>query len=157
MIFMVMLKKYWREALILVLIAACYFEYSLPKPEPVTITKEQIVYKDRVVTVVKEVEAHKSRTKTVTKPDGTKIVTESHEDRASDTKTADTTHEQQVNTTTESANTQYDYSIQITIKPQDPRAVKLDIGARIGRLPVSGVVGYDFEHKEAQVGLRYEF
>lgn len=146
------IKTHWRDFTIVVLAVLVIALFNRPL---------RVVYKDRVVdhvvTVTKTVAVDKIRT--VTKPDGTKIVTETHKTAKEDIK--DQSHQEVIARIDEKKNAidsdSYRYSATVAIKYNDPKAVIADVGARLGRLPVSAVVGFDFTSHAARLGLRYDW
>lgn len=158
---MLFVRRYWREFVIGGMAIAIFALISRPAPAPLETTSERVVYKDRivekVVTVTKTVAVDKTRT--ITKPDGTKIVEETKSTSKEDIK--DQSHQQDITRVDEkksvTSSDPYRYSATASIKYNDPKAVVLDVGARLGGLPVSAVVGFDFTTHAARVGLRYDW
>lgn len=155
------IKNHWRDCLIGTLLALVIVLINRPAADPVEVTSEKIVYKDRIVdhivTVTKTVAVNKLQT--ITKPDGTKIVTETHETAKENIK--DQSHQEVIARIDEKKTTAitdpYRYSATLALKYNDPKAVIVDIGARLGGLPVSAVVGFDFTTHAARAGLRYDW
>lgn len=67
-----MIKEYWKEIAILGLCGVVLASHFGPlRPEPETVTRVQVQYRDRVQTVYKDKIVY--REKIITKPDGTRI------------------------------------------------------------------------------------
>lgn len=91
----------------------------------------------------------------VKEPDGTQITTT--------TNTAENDHAQEVDkveTKTETESNPYSparYSFDLTTRPLDYKDIKIGAGARLGNLPVFGVIEYETRDHTARIGLRGEF
>ena len=135
-----MLKKGWREILILVLGLICVLQYN-QGPEIREVTKVEYVDKivEKIVTVEKETLSNKKRRTTVTKPDGTKIVTEEETDKKT---TQDKVENAKENETTESSEQiveinkhRYTLGVQVKLYPEIEYAASLQM--RLGDLPIT--------------------
>lgn len=151
------IKSYWRESLIAVLMGIVYWQYrqELPILPPVTITETKTVYVDRVVT--KEVLIDKHSITTVTKPDGTKIVKDTTTATKSDTKSAEKIEQETATVTAVPTADPYRYSATAVINPKVLSDFAVDIGARLGNLPIQGVIGYDHGTNSFHLGVRADF
>lgn len=161
LIILSIVKNWWREGLIaaLAIAVAALLNKTPPSAANVETTSERVVYKDRVVTVQKLVTVDRFKTVTVTKPDGTKIVSESHSEIKTDTHSAESQKssetEHKINTPIVSE--PYRYSASVAVKPKDLKAVVVDVGARLGNLPLQGIIGYDIPNHDIRVGIRVDF
>lgn len=140
------LLRFWREIIILALLIAFGVLYltadsrcpSTPSSTPVS------------VPVSKEEETRTKVTKVTTKPGG-ETVTETTE---SETKSKE---KSKVATATTGNPYKSKYAIGAYIDSLNYKHVKADAAARLGDLPVSAVLGYDFTHKDISVGIRFDF
>ena len=130
---MSMFIRFWRELTILGLLGVLFIGYKTwPSPvAPAPDVKENV----QVNQVVK--------VKT-TRPDGT--IEEKVTILKKDTKV-----------TTSNADKKSNYSIGAYINAMDRSDYRVDVAARIGKLPAFGVVGYEFKDKTVFVGVRVEF
>lgn len=158
---LIFIKSHWRDFAIGSLAALVIVLFNRPAAGPVEVTSERVVYKDRVVdrVVYKDRIVTVDKVRTIVEPDGTRIVEET---RATDKEVVKEQSRQEIvevvqEKKTEVKSAPYRYSATASIKYNDPKAVNIDVGARLGELPVSAVVGYDAAHYEVRVGLRYDF
>lgn len=154
------IRNHWREFTIASLAALVIVLFNRAPAPPVEVSTERIVYKDRVVdrivTVDRVVTVNKTRT--ITKPDGTKIVTET---RATDKEVIKDQSHQELKETIDEKKIAvipdpYRYSASVLVKYNDPKAVSIDVGARVIG-PVSAVIGYGVKDASVRLGVRVDF
>lgn len=140
------LLRFWREILIIgswVAFGIVYLTYKPDCPQPSVSVPVS-------VPVLKEEEVKKKVTKVTKKPSG-EVIEETVESESS------SKEKSKVGIATSNPQTKSKYSIGIYLNHEDYKHVQVDVGARLGNLPVEAVAGYDFKHKEISVGIRYDF
>lgn len=147
---MQVLLKYYRELLIVVLVASLYFTYN--KYTEVSSTNNELTTKlANVNTDIQIVE------KIVEiRPDGTKIVTEK-ETKDKSTETVAESSEKTETETKIASKSRYSLEVLHPVNAFDANKIQIGVGARIGDLPAFGTVHYNFENKDILLGIRLEF
>tara|TARA_R110000868_G_scaffold375983_3_gene640694 strand:- start:2937 stop:3347 length:411 start_codon:yes stop_codon:yes gene_type:complete len=136
---MIILLKFWKEAIIGILLLVCYFQYSHPRTLTTEVSKAVVVEK-----VVEKVVV-----KTVTKkPDGTIIIKD---------ETTDVTKDLGSVKTVVAAAALTKYSVGISIRDLDYKDFLIEAGARLASTPFVATVGFDVKPRSFLLGLRYEF
>lgn len=128
--------KFYREIIIVALLAVIAGGYLLwPQPDTAAgkdiKTKEEVDTKQTIITVVK-------------RPDGTV-----------EEKTVITEKETKVST--ENSDKMSRYSVGAYANVRDVKDYRIDVAARLGNLPLHGVLGYEFKDKTIYAGIRAEF
>lgn len=139
------LLRFWREILILGLVAALGVVY-IYRPD----CEQSSTSTPVSVPVLKEEEVKNKVTRITKKPSG-EVVEEVSESEVS------LKEKSKVGVATSNTSHKSKYSIGLHVNPLDYRHVKADASARLGDLPLHVVGGYDFKHTEASMGLRYDF
>lgn len=124
--------RWWRELLILALCGVIFAGYKL-WPSPVAPTPA----------VKTNTEVHQVTKVVTTRPDGTIIE-----------KTVSTEKNTKVSN---SGTDKSRYGVGAYINTADRNDYRLDASARLGALPLFGVVGYEFKDKTVYAGIRAEF
>ena len=129
------LLRWWREYLIVGLIAVIAVGYSvwperLP-PTPASSSTKTETETKQVVHVI------------TTEPDGT--ITEKTTTTEKDTKVSS------------KATDKSRYGVGVYINTQRAQDYRVDVSARLGALPLFGVIGYEFKDKTIYAGIRAEF
>lgn len=154
-----MLKQYWKELTILVLVLISYAQWKNPRTEQVEVQVEKIV--ERIVEVEKVVVKYVDRvvTKTVTKPDGTIIqINKEERSRSKEEVKSKEKEETEISRVSVSKPALSRYSLSVhTSQLSYPTTIL--VGARIGDLPVfveGGVLTFT-KNPTLSFGLRLEF
>jgi hypothetical protein len=137
---MSILLRFWREGIILSLLCVVGVGYYLwPVPPNCPAPETKIVTQVHTVTETKTV---------VQKPDGTVItkVSDTHEDEKSKT-------DEKPSYTPPILSR---YTLGVSVPPLDYKNVNVQIGARLGDLPVFGTASYEIGSHTATVGLMVE-
>lgn len=161
---LMLLKRFWKELLLIALAITTYLGWSR-KPEVREVTKTE--YVDRVVTVEKIVTVEKTSTTnkkkrtTVQKPDGTKVVTETTEEKNTDTKIKkdekkDT--KESIKTETSITINRNSYSLNLSYSLYGDETVSSSINLRLGQLPILAGphVIYNLETKKYGLGINIQ-
>jgi hypothetical protein len=164
MTILALIKRFWKELLLIALAIAAYLGWSR-KPEVREVTK--IEYVDRVVTVEKIVTVEKTsitnkkKRTTIEKPDGTKVVTETTEEKNTDTKIKkdekkDT--KETIKTETSITINRNQYNLNLSYSLYGEETVSSSINIRLGQLPILAGphVIYNLETKKYGLGLNIQ-
>lgn len=140
------LIRFWREALILVLLAVVALLYNTATPD----CPQVAVTAPVSVPVLKEEEVKKKVTKITKKPNGAVIEEITETESVSKEKS-------KIGTISTVPQTRHKYSVGVYLNPLDYTHIRADVGARLGDLPLEAVGGFDFKHYELSIGIRYNF
>lgn len=124
--------KYWRGVLILALSLVIFAGYKMwPKPTPAsTSTQTEVATKQIVKTVTTQPNGTIVE-KTITTEKDTKVIAKSSDKSK--------------------------YGVGAYINTADRNDYRVDVSARLGNLPLHGVVGYEVRNGTIYVGIRAEF
>jgi hypothetical protein len=153
-----LLKRFWKELAILLLAVAAYFGWKR-EPQTVEVTKteyvDRVVEVEKIVYVEKKTISNKKKRTTVEKPDGTKIVTETVENKNTDTKVKENEKidtKETIKTETQIRNA---YSLNMSYTHYKEQTISVSYNLRLGQLPI--LVGphviYNLETKSAGIGI----
>lgn len=136
--------KFWRETVILGLLALAVFLYNFPQncptPEVKIVTKTEEVVVTKVVEKIKEI-----------KPDGTVIEKEITKDEKKDSKVSDKKTDKVV------VASKPKYEAAVAIRDLDYKDLVVGVGARLGDSPFWATAGYEVKTKSALIGIKVEF
>lgn len=161
---LMLLKRFWKELMLFMLAIAAYLGWSR-KPEVREVTKTE--YVDRVITVEKIVTVEKTSTTnkkkrtTVEKPDGTKVVTETTEEKKTDTSTKKDEKigvKESIKTETSVSINRNSYNLNLSYSFYEDETVSSSINFRLGQLPILAGphVIYNLETKKYGLGLNIQ-
>lgn len=144
--------RFWRETLICILAAVCYYIYNISPqscPTPSTIAAQETQQKEEKIQTV---------TTTTKKPDGTvvkKVVTTEKKTKVEE-KSSD---KQTVPPVLGAASlTRYDVHVSRPFSfDSESTDYQVGVGARIGNLPVFGTIDYRYKTRELFMGARVEW
>jgi hypothetical protein len=153
-----LLKRFWKELAILLLALVAYLGWKRD-PEKVEVTKteyvDRVVEVEKIVYVEKKTTSNKKKRTTVEKPDGTKIVTETVENKNTDTKVKENQKidtKETIKTETQIRNA---YSLNMSYTHYKEQTISISYNLRLGQLPI--LVGphviYNLETKSAGIGF----
>jgi len=146
-----LVKKRWRELLILLLGIICAIQYN-QEPEIREVTKTEFVDRivEKIVTVEKETLSNKKKRTTVTKPDGTKIVTEEETDKKTTQDKVENAKENEITETNERVVeiNKHRYTLGVGVKLYPDIEYVTTLQMRLGDLPLT--VGPVIYVREAQ-------
>ena len=156
-----LLKRFWKEVAIMLLAVATYIGWKRD-PEKVEVTKteyvDRVIEVEKIVYVEKKTTSNKKKRTTVEKPDGTKIVTETEENKNTDTKVKENEKidtKETIKTITQIRNA---YSLNLTYTHYKEQTISASYNLRLGQLPI--LVGphviYNLETKSAGFGLNIQ-
>jgi hypothetical protein len=124
--------RWWRELLLVGLSVVIFGGYKLwPSPQPSAPDTKTSTETKQTVKVV------------TTHPDGTIV----------DKTTTTEKNSKVLSTNTDKSK----YGVGAYVNARDLKDYRADVSARLGNLPLHGVVGYEFKDKTVYVGVRAEF
>jgi hypothetical protein len=152
---LMVLKRVWGPFLAFGL--GCYVAHRLQHPAQLPVTKAEIATASKVATATKAIK--QVSVQTVKEPDGTQVQTQTTTTEADATNETDQSSTESVAAPARSDDpySPARYSVDLTTRPTDYKDVKVGVGARLGGLPVFGVVEYEIQSRTVRAGLRGEW
>jgi hypothetical protein len=157
-----LIKRFWKEISIALLVIISYLGWKRD-PGIIEVTKteyvDRVVEVEKIVTVEKNTTSNKKKRTTVQKPDGTKIITETVENKNTDEKVKENEKidtKETIKTQTQIRNA---YSLNLAYTHYKEQTISVSYNFRLGQLPI--LVGphviYNLETKSAGIGLNLQF
>jgi hypothetical protein len=156
-----LLKRFWKEIAILLFAVVAYIGWKRD-PGTVEVTKteyvDRLVEVEKIVYVEKKTSSNKKKRTTVQKPDGTKIVTETVENKNTDEKVKENEKidtKETIKTITQIRNA---YALNLGYTHYKEQTISVSYNLRLGQLPI--LVGphviYNLETKSAGIGINLQ-
>jgi hypothetical protein len=158
------IKRFWKEVLLVGLAIVAYLGWSR-KPEVQEVTKteyvDRVVTVEKIVTVEKTSLTNKKRRTTIQKPDGTKIVTDTTEEKNTDEKVTENEKKDTkeiIKTETQITINRNTYSLNLSYSLYGDETVTSSINIRLGQLPILAGphVIYNTETKKYGLGINLQ-
>jgi hypothetical protein len=158
------IKRFWKEVLLVGLAIVSYLGWSR-KPEVQEVIKteyiDRVVTVEKIVTVEKTSLTNKKRRTTIQKPDGTKIVTETTEEKNTDEKVTENEKKDTkeiIKTETQITINRNTYSLNLSYSLYGDETAASSINIRLGQLPILigpyGVI--NLETKKYGIGINLQ-
>jgi hypothetical protein len=135
------LLKFLRECIILLLSLGIWGVWKFRKPERIEVPVEKVRTVEKIRTVTRVVEK---------RPDGTTTTTEVERDENS-------TKEKEISADKMSSRPAEKYSVGVAIRNLDYKDLLIDVGARLGDTPLEATAGYETKERAVLLGLRWRF